>query len=338
MPVPVAANNLIAQTRNLPSPQASGSAGLDKDGTVATKTEEQPHKAADLPARQATLLAQTETAPTPNTSSKKSRFPIKWVLLGLGAVAVIAVAGGLFYLLVRSGHSDEDLEPESLSEPASPDESENASPQETDANSATHLQHSESNGSRDSALSVVPPKKEEKPPAPPPPDALAVRETTRLAKIDIIDELIKELNSRDPATRRKAIWDLGQRGDSRAVQPLVNVMIDSDSKQRGLILAALSEIGTRTLTPLSRALAISLQDDSPEVRKNAIRDLTRIYDSLAQISQLLRLAADDSDPEVRETARWAFGQLERIRTPPSAENRPNLPKSDKPPDKSPWEG
>lgn len=336
--MPVAAHSLIAQTRNFSPPQASGSAGLEKDRTAAAKTEEQPHKVADLPARQATLLAQTETAPTPNPSNKKFPFPLKWLLLGLGAVAVIAVAGGLFYLLVRSGHNGEDLEPESLSEPASPDESENASPQETDANSATHLQHSESNGSRDSALSVVPPKKEEKPPAPPPPDAMAVRETTRLAKIDIIDELVKELRSRDPATRRKAIWDLGQRGDSRAVQPLVNLMIDSDSKQRGLILAALSEIGTRTLTPLSRALAVSLQDDSPEVRKNAIRDLTRIYDSLAQISQLLRHAADDSDPEVRETARWAFGQLERIRTPPAAENPQNLPNSDKPPDKSPWEG
>ncbi|WP_232731612.1 HEAT repeat domain-containing protein [Kamptonema formosum] len=335
--MPVAANSLIAQTRNLPFPEASGLAGLQKDRTAAAKTEEQPHRAADLPARQATLLAQTETAPTPNPSKKKSGFPIKWVLLGLGAVAVIAVAGGLFYLLIRSGHSDEDLEPESLSEEASPDESENASPQETDGNSATREQYAESNGSREPAFSAPEPKKEEKPPAPPPPDALAVRETTRLAKIDIIDELVKELRSRDPATRRKAIWDLGQRGDSRAVQPLVNLMIDSDSKQRGLILAALSEIGTRTLTPLSRALAVSLQDDSPEVRKNAIRDLTRIYDSLAQISQLLRHAADDPDPEVRETARWAFGQLERIRIPPGAENRPNLPNSDKPPDKSPWE-
>ncbi len=336
--MPVAANNLIAQARNFPSPQASGNAGLEKDPTVAAKTEEKPHKVADLFPRQATLIAQTETAPTPNTSKNKSGFSLKWVLLGLGAVAVVAVAGGLFFLLIRSGKNDEDLEPESLSESAAPEESENASPQETNGNSTTHLQHSESNGFHDSAVSAPEPKKEEKPPAPPPPEALAVRETTRLAKIDIIDELIKELRSRDPATRRKAIWDLGQRGDSRAVQPLVNLMIDSDSKQRGLILAALSEIGTRTLTPLSRALAVSLQDDSPEVRKNAIRDLTRIYDSLAQISQLLRHAAEDRDPEVRETARWAFGQLERIRTPPAAENRPNLPKSDSSPDKSPWEG
>jgi HEAT repeat protein len=117
--------------------------------------------------------------------------------------------------------------------------------------------------------------------------------------------------------RQKAVWELGQRGDTRAVQPLVELMVDSDSKQRSLILAALSEIGTRTLKPLSRALAISLQDNNAEVRKNAIRDLTRVYDLVAQISQLLHHATEDPDQEVRETARWALGQLNRIRTVPS---------------------
>lgn len=153
----------------------------------------------------------------------------------------------------------------------------------------------------------------------------------RLAKINIVDELIQELRSGDPAHRRKAIWELGQRGDSRAVQSLVDLLIDSDSKQRSLILSALSEIGTRTLKPMTRALAISLQDENAEVRKNAIRDLTRVYDVVSQISNLLHSATDDPDAEVQETARWALGQLARIRSVPD-QNLPSLKGSIAPPE------
>jgi vesicle coat complex subunit len=81
-----------------------------------------------------------------------------------------------------------------------------------------------------------------------------------------------------------------------------------------LILSALSEIGTRTIKPMSKALAISLQDDNADVRKNAIRDLTRIYDLVAQVSQMVqKCSVDDPDDEVRETATWALKQLNRIR-------------------------
>lgn len=144
----------------------------------------------------------------------------------------------------------------------------------------------------------------------------AVTPTTRLAKVDIVEALIGDLHSSDAAKRRKAIWDLGQRGDSRAVQPLVDLIVDSDSQQRSLILAAVSEISTRTLKPMNRALLMSLQDESADVRKNAIRDITRIYDLMTQVSQLLQYAASDTDEEVQETARWALTQLNRLRTVP----------------------
>jgi len=78
-------------------------------------------------------------------------------------------------------------------------------------------------------------------------------------------------------------------------------------------LASLSEIGIRTLKPMNNAWSISLQNENPEVRKNAIRDLTRIYELVNQISYLLHRATDDPDPEVQETARWAINQLNRIR-------------------------
>lgn len=147
----------------------------------------------------------------------------------------------------------------------------------------------------------------------------AVTPTTRLAKVDIVEALIEDLHNLDGAKRRKAIWDLGQRGDSRAVQPLVDLIVDSDSQQRSLILAAVAEISTRTLKPINRALLVSLQDQSPDVRKNAIRDVTRIYDLMTQVSQLLHYAASDTDEEVQETARWAIGQLNRLRPVPDIE-------------------
>ncbi|MEM6251706.1 MAG: HEAT repeat domain-containing protein [Cyanobacteria bacterium P01_D01_bin.156] len=147
--------------------------------------------------------------------------------------------------------------------------------------------------------------------------------TTRLAQVDVIDELVANLQVADPAKRRKAIWELGQRGNSSAVHHLVNNMVDTDSKEKSLILAALSEIGIRSLKPMSRALAIALQDENPDVRKNAIRDLTRVYDLVTQISQMLGHATEDEDPEVRRTAEWAMGQLNRIREAPKLSSAVN---------------
>lgn len=147
--------------------------------------------------------------------------------------------------------------------------------------------------------------------------ALPVQQTTRLPNIDIVEELIKDLQEPNPTKRRKAIWELAQRGDSRAVTPLVELLIDSDSKQRSLILEALSQISTRALKPLNRALALSLQDENAEVRKNAIRDLTQIYELISPINKLLCHAADDPDAEVQETAQWALSQLSRIQLPPN---------------------
>ncbi|MGB3514095.1 MAG: HEAT repeat domain-containing protein [Microcoleaceae cyanobacterium] len=134
-----------------------------------------------------------------------------------------------------------------------------------------------------------------------------------LPQVNIVEQLISDLQNFDPKKRHHAIWELGQTGDSRAIQPLVNLLTDSDSKQQSLILATLSEIGIRTLQPMNRALAISLQDDNAEVRKNAIRDLTRIYELVIQISNILKQAENDPDPEVEKTAKWALEQLNRIR-------------------------
>jgi HEAT repeat protein len=146
--------------------------------------------------------------------------------------------------------------------------------------------------------------------------------TSRLTPVNIVDTLVEELANSDPTVRHRAIWELGQRGNSSAIQPLVNGLLEADSQEKSLILAALAEISSRSLKPMHRALALGLQDPSPEVRKNAIRDLSRVYDTAVQLSHMLVHATQDPNPEVQETARWALGQLNRIRATPYPEALP----------------
>ncbi|NEQ44036.1 MAG: hypothetical protein F6K00_10950 [Leptolyngbya sp. SIOISBB] len=144
----------------------------------------------------------------------------------------------------------------------------------------------------------------------------------RIAKVNIIDELIQDLQQPDPELRRRAIWELGQRGNSAAMQPLVNLLTQVDSQEQSLILAALAEITSQTLKPMNRAVMIALQSENSEVRKNAIRDLTKIFDSFKQSGKMLGHAAIDDDPDVRQTADWALDQLNKMR--PSSPNTAGL--------------
>jgi hypothetical protein len=157
---------------------------------------------------------------------------------------------------------------------------------------------------------------------------LPLEKTSRIPKVNVVEELIKDLRSSDPKTRRKAVWSLSQQGDSRAIQPLVNLMIDADSQERSLILAALAEINVRILKPLNRALAISMQDESPQVRQNAIRDLTRVYDIMSQMSQILSHALEDPDAEVQSTAKYALTQMNRMRSLPTQASLPEAIETD----------
>jgi tetratricopeptide (TPR) repeat protein len=144
------------------------------------------------------------------------------------------------------------------------------------------------------------------------PQLAAQNNNNSLAKVDIVTELIEDLNQPDIIQRRKVIWELAQRADSRAMKPLVELMIEADSQERSLILEALSQIAARALKPLNKAIAISLEDSNAQVRKNAIRDLTRVYELMSQVTTRLAQTAGDPDEEVKETALWALQQLNQM--------------------------
>lgn len=282
------------QKNNVP---ADGIAGSQTKELIKTKTLEKS-SSTSIP----TLEPVSVDAPDEEKSSSSDL-----IKLGFIAVGILAGVGTLFYAVQWFRYSkraknagayidDDDTE---LVQP----------PQDQFTNTNQEQKYLLANDVEDVPSTITP--------SPQTSQIIPTEKTSRLAKVNVVDELIQDLDSSNPTQRRKAIWELGQKGDSRAIQPLVEQMVDADSQQRSLILAALSEIGTRTLKPMNRALAVSLQDKSADVRKNAIRDLTRVYDVMAQVSQMLSMAAEDEDPEVQETARYAISQMNRIRILPS---------------------
>lgn len=74
---------------------------------------------------------------------------------------------------------------------------------------------------------------------------------------------------------------------------------------------------------MKQVLALSLDSSNPEVRKNAIRDLYRLYETVMQSSQLIKYALNDPEPEVQATAAWALDQMARL-------NQGNIPRHIKP--------
>ena len=297
-------------------------AGVDNKTPALTNTSDRfttlPLGGSDL----SWQLAQTnpEKPPTPDAKTpppaKKSgfRLPSKALILGVGALIVTVGAILILIRLISPSDPEEgkviDIQAQTL--PKS-DPEPSPSLKEPPQTAPTVIQpslFSEQNSHREAALQIA---KTDTPPSPHPASSSLIPDAAPAPKLEPQEQWINDLKQTNPNIRNNAIWELAQAGDSRAIQALLELLINSDSNQRSLVLAALSEIGTRTLKPLNRALSLSLQDENAEVRKNAIRDLTRIYDLATQMSQILQRAMDDPDPEVQEMAKWATERLSRLR-------------------------
>ncbi|MDJ0677173.1 MAG: peptidoglycan-binding protein [Calothrix sp. MO_167.B42] len=267
---------------------------LSIDGTVGNATRKrlqiQVNKASSLP------TATPKLSKNPPQSSGKNF--VWWSLMGIGFLGSV---GALLYC-VKWFAQKRKLHNTDIYQTDSTHNQQLLKPPVTTLDSPTENQ----------VIKVTTPKAVQF--SPPQTKLLPTESISQLAKVNIVEELVTDLSSQDGSQRRKAIWDLGQQGDSRAIQPLVDLMVNVDSQQRSLILAALAEISTRNLKPINRALAISLQDESPQVRQNAIRDLTQIYDMMTQVSQMLYHATEDVDAEVQATAKYALGKMNRMRS------------------------
>ena len=151
------------------------------------------------------------------------------------------------------------------------------------------------------------------------PDPFAVTSEASSPTEDLVAELIPKLTISDHKFRHQAINALAQSGDSRAMSPLVELMIEADSQERSLIIDAMQEITSSILKPMNRALILSLGDENSQVKQNAIRDLTRIYEVMLQVTERLSQTINDSEQKLPETAQWALKQLKQMPETPTSQ-------------------
>jgi hypothetical protein len=332
-------DGIFAQTTQEAAIAFQNAQGLTPDGQVGQNTWDNLDSALinQTPQETQTEESQPKNQKNNKKPSKKQGI-LGWVIMGLGGLTILG--GTIFILLKLLNRGDEEDEFEEEDEESNDldGDTEPSAPQLMPSLAQAALEkllkgksdpgdgETESQSLSEEETEPILPgkpshpelKKEDPPPEESPQESeenhqiLPINQTTRLPKLTLVEDLIKDLENIDPQKRRQAIWELGQRGNSLAVQPLLNLLFDSDSGQRTLILSALSEIGVKTIKPMNRALSLSLQDENPEVRKNAIRDFTRMYELIATVSHMMCHAVDDPDEEVQEVAEWAVLQLRRI--------------------------
>ncbi len=104
--------------------------------------------------------------------------------------------------------------------------------------------------------------------------------------------------------RIQATLALGEIGDPKTIDPLIQALRDYNSDVREYAAMALEKIGTPTLEPLIK----SLKDKNSNIRYKAAEILGEIHDSRA-IDPLIQ-ALEDEDPHVQLVAEKA---LERLR-------------------------
>ena len=123
-----------------------------------------------------------------------------------------------------------------------------------------------------------------------------------------VDPLIEALSDNNADVREAAAEALGQLGDKQAVEPLIKALALENWKvhwkARGSVAKALGRLGDkRAVDPLIKVLSHGLFF----VREAAAKALGRLGDKRA-IDPLIKALSDDNS-DVRKAAAWALGQL-----------------------------
>lgn len=108
-----------------------------------------------------------------------------------------------------------------------------------------------------------------------------------------IDTHLQQLNHKEVPVRLYGAYALGVIGDEQAVQPLINLLQDSDLYVRVAAIDALGEIGhSAAVKPLNDLL----EDENYLIRAHAEKALTKIIPEAKQTHQIKRYTKDLSDP------------------------------------------
>lgn len=111
---------------------------------------------------------------------------------------------------------------------------------------------------------------------------------------DEIDIQIDLLKDPDWAVRREAVVTLGEMGDERCVQPLVNALRDGDWQVREAAVEALGQVGS----PAVEALLKVIRDW--DIRKYVIRALGKIKDERVLDPLIQQLHSDEFKDDATE--------------------------------------
>lgn len=127
---------------------------------------------------------------------------------------------------------------------------------------------------------------------------------------DTIDELIAKLKGNDPQIRAQAARQLGERADTRAVEPLIAALDDPDYIVRYMVPSILGKLGdVRVIKPLIGVL----RDDEINIR-NGGRLALKNFGKEA-VPDLLE-ALQDPDPNLRYTIIDLLGEIRDSRALP----------------------
>jgi HEAT repeat protein len=113
---------------------------------------------------------------------------------------------------------------------------------------------------------------------------------------------LSALKHRSEEVRIWAVEALGQLGDRRVVEPLINILENNYSVIRSRATTALGQLGRPAIAPLLAAL----RDEKIQVRTGAIEALTQLGELALEP---LKTALGDEDDRVRSSAATVLGQL-----------------------------
>lgn len=135
--------------------------------------------------------------------------------------------------------------------------------------------------------------------------AALARTLGRIGTPEAVTALLKALNEGGWSDRRALIEALGDAGDSRAIEPLMNILEkERDNTKRAAAASALGGLGNSRAISL---LEIALQDHVPSVRQEAAWALGHIGDPKAVSA--LRQALNDRVSETRFAVAFALAEV-----------------------------
>ncbi|HXG64351.1 MAG TPA: HEAT repeat domain-containing protein [Blastocatellia bacterium] len=135
--------------------------------------------------------------------------------------------------------------------------------------------------------------------------AVSATAQTPVKPVEAPAELLRDLKSGDPVTRRRASNQIGELRARNGVRPLIEALGDADAIVREAAAFALGQIGDqKAVSPLTRAI----KDKDPEVRASAAFALGMLDDRKA--IGALEDALEDEYVAVRSAACVAFGLLQ----------------------------